>query len=304
MSSKRLKKAAIDVGSNTTRLLVAEVEATRIKAELARKMKITGLARGFDGKRLATESVKRAQSAIIEFYNLAIRLGAELVAIGFTGVARAAINIEPLLNKLNLLERAKAFVLPARLEAKLSSEGVSIKTGKQEFLLVDIGGGSTEIALKTVDDFLFFSFPFGTVDLEGRYCVRGVVDAQTLEQMTEEVCEKIADVKKWSNLTLPLFANAATATVCAAVVQNLDRWDSSKIEGFEVKLSELERVLSELTTIPESERVKRYPILRGRENVFICGLVVLRCVLKTLRRSSFFVTEGSLLEGLLLLDFS
>lgn len=304
MSSKRLRKAAIDVGSNTTRLLVADVEATRIKAELAREMKITGLARGFDGKNLAHESLARTKSALVEFYNLARKLDAELIAIGFTGVARRAVNIEPLLNELNSLECVKALILSAQLEAELSANGVQVKTGKKEFLLVDVGGGSTEVVLKSGENFEFFSFVVGTVDLQQRYFVQGAVDAHIVGCMMDEIYERMADAKKWSGSPLPLFANAATATVCAAVVQDIDQRDSHKIEGFEVKSSELERVLSELAAMTEDERIERYPILRGRENVFICGLVALRCALKTLRRKSFFVTEGSLLEGLLFFDVS
>jgi len=304
MSSDTLRRAAVDVGSNTTRLLVADIARDRIEAELARDVRVTGLARGFDGKDIAPDSLQRTRATVVEFYKSAFKLNAESITIGFTGVARRAKNISPLLDELNSLARTKALVLPTHLEAKLSAKGVEVVTGKEDFLLTDIGGGSTEVALKAGKKFDFCSFSVGTVDLEERYYARNAVPAGVIRKMTEEVFGKMGGIKKWLSLNLPLFANTATATLCAAVLQNMTEWDSKKVEGYEVSLGGLERMLQELSAIKADERVRKYPILVEREGVFLCGLVVLKCVIEIFSRSSFLVTEGSLLEGLLFLDFS
>jgi len=302
MSSDTSVRAAIDVGSNTTRLLAAELAGGCIAAELARDMRITGLARGFDGENLAWDSMQRARVAIEEFCGRSERLGCDSVVAGFTGVARRAKNIGVLLDELRSLGRLRTYVLTEELEAGLSARGVEAKTEQRDFLLVDVGGGSTEIAVSTGGGFEFTSFSVGTVDMEERYALSGAVPAHLLREMREDVCARLREAEKWSDLHLPLFANAATATLCAAVLNGLDGWDSGKIEGFEVDAAELDRLLAELSAIDEAERVRRFPLVRGRERVFICGLVVLSCALEVLRRESFIVTEGSLLEGLLFYD--
>ena len=301
MSSDTLRRAAIDVGSNTTRLLVAELDGDGIASELARDMRITGLARGFDGRRLAADSLARVRATILEYRDLARRLGCSSVVVGFTGVARRARNITPLLDELNGLDGVRAFVLSEEQEARCSARGVAARTGRRRFLLVDVGGGSTEIAA-VGDEFEYESFPVGTVELEERYGLRGVVPSKVIGEMKRDVCSRLAKAGRWSRLVLPLFANAATATICAYILLGLNSWNSDAIEGFEVGASDIERLVRELCSLDESQRVGRYPILRGRERVFICGLVVLACALEVLGRREFVVTEGSVLEGLLFFD--
>ena len=298
--------AAIDQGTNSTRLLVLQPRDGE-PVEICRDMVITRLGKGVDERgRLDPAAIERATEAIARFRRRAVALHAEEVRIGTTSAVRDAIDRGSFLSRVRDVTGIEPEVIDGAREAALSFSGGTrgLDPADGPFLLVDIGGGSTE-------------FVFGREP--------GVAEAPISTQMgsvrfTEQVQPSDPpthdDLRRFEALVLAhldaversvpvgegrtLVAVAGTATTLQACALGLERYDPDLIHRSTLTLAAAERTLGGLAAMTNSQRAAIPVMPKGRGDVIVAGATIL---VQAMRRFGFeeaLVSETDILDGLAL----
>jgi len=300
--------AAIDQGTNSTRLLVLEPRGSgEDPLEIARDMRITRLGQGVDRTgMLAPESIERTLGVVARFVRRARALHVERIRLGATSAVRDASNKEKLFEPLRKLIDADPEVIDGEREAALSFLGGTrgLDPGDGPFLLVDIGGGSTEFVFgrtpAVVDHAI--STQMGSVRLTERVQPSDPPTADDLRAFEALIGPQLDEVRR----TVPardahtLVAVAGTATTLQACALGLERYDPDLIHRSTLTVAAAERTLRELAAMTNEERAAIPVMPKGRGDVIVAGVVIL---VNAMRRFGFehaLVSETDILDGLAL----
>jgi exopolyphosphatase/guanosine-5'-triphosphate,3'-diphosphate pyrophosphatase len=296
----------LDLGSNTVLLLVIDASG-RVIRDTAR---ITRLGQGvFTSGSLAPEAVARTRAAIAEFAAQARADGVErLVAVGTEALRRARDGCEFLarLVRDELVDAAR--LLSGEEEAALTIEATQARIGNasEALAVIDVGGGSTEIAWRVRSDGPIhgLSLPIGSVRLTEALLSRHPIPAEDLALVRAEV----ASASEPLALALPrglspdavVVAVAGTATTLAALELALEPYDAERVEGLELDAQTLAAWTERLACLGVAAR-KRLPGLEaGRADLIVAGLVVLGGVLARLGAARFTVSDRGVRHGVAL----
>jgi exopolyphosphatase / guanosine-5'-triphosphate,3'-diphosphate pyrophosphatase len=274
-----VKVAALDLGTNTTRLLVADVDDGRVE-ELHRETRITRLGEGVDARRrLLPLPIARVRNALSDYRRTAETLGAERTLLVATSAVRDAENGEAFLGEIEWSYGFATRLLSGDEEAELTRRGVGDLAA--ETLLVDIGGGSTELVL---GDF-HTSLPMGSA----RFTERHGEDVSALEEAARQLLPAL-DPRDAVGV-------AATITTLAALDLGLGQYDRERVQGH-LLTSEGARVqLERLASLPLEER-RRVPALDPeRAPVIVAGAAILVAILDAYDLPGICASERDLLDG-------
>ena len=274
--------AAIDLGTNTTRLLVAGVEAGRVD-ELHRETRITRLGEGVDTRRrLLPVPIARVRNALTDYRRTAETLGAERTLLVATSAAREAENGEAFLGEIEWSYGFATRLVSGDEEARLMRRGVgAVEPGT---LLVDIGGGSTELVL----DGFHASLPLGSVRFTERHGEDVATSGDAARALLPELEPRTA------------VGVAATITTLAALDLGLDRYDRERVHGHVLTREGARTQLERLAALPLEER-RRVPALDPeRAPVIVAGAAILLAVLDAYGLDAIRVSERDLLDGAVL----
>jgi exopolyphosphatase/guanosine-5'-triphosphate,3'-diphosphate pyrophosphatase len=274
-----MRVAALDLGTNTTRLLVADVEDGRID-ELHRETRITRLGEGVDERRrLLPAPIARVRNALSDYRRAAERLGAERTLLVATSAVRDAENGEAFLGEIEWSYGFATRLLSGREEAELMRRGVGATDPGT--LLVDIGGGSTELVL----DEAFASLPMGSVRFTERYGDDVAASDEATRSLLPELHPGAA------------VGVAATVTTLAALDLGLDRYERERVHGHLLTRGGARSQLERLAALPLKER-RRVPALDpNRAPVIVAGAAILVTILAAYRLDAIRVSERDLLDG-------
>jgi exopolyphosphatase/guanosine-5'-triphosphate,3'-diphosphate pyrophosphatase len=299
--------AAIDQGTNSTRLLVLEPRSDADPREIARDMVITRLGKGVDGSgALDPNAIERATEAIARFARRARALHAERIGIGATSAVRDAANREEFLRQVHERVGVEPVVIDGEREAALSFHGGTrgLDPALAPFLLMDIGGGSTEFVFGSAPDAVehAVSTQMGSVRLTERVQPADPPsdeDLRRLEKLAEEHLESVErEVPVREGRTL--VAVAGTATTLQACALGLTRYDPDLIHRTRLTLADAERTLHELASMTNETRAAIPVMPKGRGDVIVAGAAIL---VQAMRRFGFedgLVSETDILDGLAL----
>jgi exopolyphosphatase/guanosine-5'-triphosphate,3'-diphosphate pyrophosphatase len=271
--------SAVDLGTNTTRLLVARVEDGRVE-ELHRETRITRLGEGVDARgRLLPVPIARVRNTLSDYRRIAESLGAERTLLVATSAVRDAENGEAFLGEIEWSYGFVTQLLSGDEEAELTRRGVG-ELGAAT-LLVDIGGGSTELVL---DDF-HTSLPMGSVRFTERH--GDDVDA-SIEAASALLPELDAE---------DAVGVAATITSLAALDLGLEQYDRERVHGHVLARDGARAQLERLAALPLDER-RRVPALDPeRAPVIVAGAAILVAILDAYGLDAIRVSERDLLDG-------
>ncbi|MFM8999211.1 MAG: DUF501 domain-containing protein [Actinomycetota bacterium] len=297
--------AAIDQGTNSTRLLVlGEAVPGGPAVELARDMEITQLGRGVDGNgRLYLDAIARSYHAVGRFARRAEVLGASRVVVSATSAVRDAENRDEWLRWMRKLgPLVEAEVLSGDAEAARTFAGaIADAPGDGPFLVIDIGGGSTEFVLGDRDGVrAATSTQMGSVRLTER-CVRSdPVTPGELDALRDEVHRVLEEVERAVPVRAArtVLAVAGTTTTVQGIALGLPRYDPDLIHGSKLTLDDARAVLARLAAEDREARAAHPVMPRGREEVIVAGAVIL---VESLARFGFdgvTVSEHDILDGL------
>ena len=297
--------AAIDQGTNSTRLLVLEPRAHAESLDLARDMVITRLGRGVDQTgRLDPGSVGRTVDVVGRFLRRARALHAERIRVAATSAVRDASNAEEFLDPVRTMLGAEPEVLDGEREAGLSFLGGTrgLAPADGPFLVMDIGGGSTEFVFGREPGVAerAISTQLGSVRLTERFRPSDPPTDEDLERFASaanEAFERVAEAVPADDVRL-LVAVAGTATTLQACALGLERYDPDVVHRSTLTLDDAERTRRELAAMTNEERAAIPVMPKGRGDVIVAGATILVAALRRFGFDRAFVSETDILDGL------
>jgi exopolyphosphatase / guanosine-5'-triphosphate,3'-diphosphate pyrophosphatase len=281
--------AVIDIGTNTTRLLVAEVEDGRV-VELERRTTITSLGQGVDATgRLAQEAMDRVAEAIAVYREVIDRLGAERVVALATSAMRDAENGPEFRDFLRERFGINARTISGDEEARLTFLGAtSERNDDHRAVVIDIGGGSTEYVAGRPghDPDFHVSTQMGSVRHRERFLHTDPPTHEELEQLAAAVSETVPDVAVEQAIAV-----AGTSTSLAAID------GADQVHGYRLSLATCERIVAMLAAMPLEERRRVKGLHPDRAPTIVAGAVILTESMRALRLKEAEVSERDILHG-------
>lgn len=297
-----MRVAAIDCGTNSLRLLIADIDGDKLR-EVHRDMRIVRLGQGVDqNKAFAPEAIERTLVATSEFANLIRATGATHVRFCATSATRDATNRDQFIDGVQNILGISPEVIAGSEEAALSFLGATKELGQElaPFLVVDIGGGSTEFVLgsRSVDS--AHSVNIGCVRMSERHLTAQPPSTAQIANATIDIDAAILDAATWVDFKAAqtLIAVAGTATTVAAAALGLPTYDRYKIHLARIsaqKVQEVAAMFEGMTREDISELGYMHP---GRVDVITSGALVLSRVMALTGASEFLASESDILDGI------
>jgi len=296
----------VDLGTNSIRLLVASAGPSQDQGleEFARDMVITRIGEGVDRTgRIDPEALARTVDVLERYCRRARALHAERIRVSATAAVREASNRDELEASVRTHAGSELEIITGEREAALSFLGATHGLdAPSPFLVLDIGGGSTEFALGTEQPEASISTPMGSVRLTERLIRTDPPSEEELAILRKAVHGILDDVERSVPVRTArtLVAVAGTPTTIQAISLGLPFYDPEAIHRSWLSVWEAERVLEELATMTTDERSAIPVIAPGRADVIVAGAMIL---VEVMRRSGFdraLVSETDILDGLAL----
>jgi exopolyphosphatase/guanosine-5'-triphosphate,3'-diphosphate pyrophosphatase len=286
--------AAVDLGTNSTRLLVADVENGRLD-EVSRRLTITRLGEGVDERRrLLPVPIARVRNCLAEYRRELESLSAERTLCIATSSVRDAENGEAFLGEVEWSYGFATRLLSGEEEAAMMIRGVtSGRPPLDGVLVVDIGGGSTELVLAETGDVAFStSLDVGCVRITERFLGSDPPSRPELAAAGAYVRSLLPELAATAAIGV-----AGTVTTLATLDLGDSEYDPERTHGHRMPLASVEEQLERLAAMTTDERVGVPGIEPGRASVIVAGIVVLREVMRAYGLEEIEVSERDVLHG-------
>lgn len=297
-----MMRAALDVGTNTVRLLIGEVRGGRIEP-FRYFRRITRLGGGFSPSGgLDPAAVQRTFSALREAASLIADAGVtEARGVG-TAVLRAAPDGEAFAAAVRAETGIPLEIIPGEEEARLSAMGVRavLDPMPERCLIMDVGGGSTEFILWEGEGIRFSrSYPVGVVVLS-EACADAGEERRRIDEALAAFIRDLRAAGAEIAPPLPLVGTAGTVTTLAALKLRMTEYDWRRVNNLVLTAGELDRLAATLEALSVPEREALPGMEEGRGDLILPGLRIVRSVLDLLGGDRLVVSDSGLLEGVLL----
>ncbi|MDQ3759039.1 MAG: Ppx/GppA family phosphatase [Actinomycetota bacterium] len=296
-----MRVAVVDMGTNSTRLLVADVEDGEI-SEVERRSTVTRLGRGVDtSRKLAGEAIEDVCDTVASYLELVESHGAESVIAIATSAVRDAENRGAFVGELRERFALDARVLSGDDEARLTYLGtIQDRSHTDDTLVVDIGGGSTELVVGSGSEVSFHaSLDAGTVRHTERHISHDPAEQGELETLANDVRSLIDRALEGSDFARARagIGVAGTPTSLAAIEQALDPYDPEAVHGYTLSLAAIQRMYSQLAAKTLAQRLEVTGLQSGRAPTIVAGVVILIQVMRAFGLTEIEVSEHDILYG-------
>ncbi len=273
-----MRVAAVDLGTNSTRLLVADANGSL--EEVARRLEITRLGEGVDTRRvLLPVAIARVRNVLVDYRREAEALGAERTLCIATSAVRDAENGEAFLGEIEWSYGFTTRLLSGDEEAEMTLRGIgAVEPGT---LVVDIGGGSTEVQVAGTD--IRESLDVGCVRLTERF-------GEDVDAVRAHVREALPDARPERAIGV-----AGTVTTLAALDLGLEAYDPERVHGHELSRAAVDAQTARLAAMTLEERAR--VVEPGRAPVIVAGAAILTEVLDRYALDSIRASERDILHG-------
>lgn len=292
-----MRVAVIGIGSNSVRMLLADVEGGRAR-KLKRDRAGTRLFAGLDAARnLSREAMDITLAAVCRMAADARQAGAEQVHLFATSAVRDAANADTLARRLRQEAQVDMEICSGETEAALSFLGA---TDGGYCGVIDIGGGSTEIVVgQGMDLVCAFSCQMGAVRLFGSVPIRSHGDIPVVERMAADILED--KLRQHPTLTVPdtWIGVGGTFTTLAAMVKSIRWTDRTYMHGTRITREQVERQAWLLSDMPMEQRLQLPGLQPHRADIVVHGICILSAVMKRLDIPQITVSEYGNLDGYL-----
>ncbi len=296
-----MRVAVVDIGTNSTRLLVADVDDGRV-TELERRSTVTRLGRGVDTSgQLAAEAIDDVCDTVAEYIGVYESHEPDAVTAIATSAVRDAGNSGAFLAELRERFALDARMLDGEEEARLTHLGACAdRPAVNGTLVVDIGGGSTELVVGSGSELGFHaSLQAGTVRHTERHLTTDPPEPADLEALADDVHGLIDAELAGTDLVSAGegIAVAGTPTSLAAIDQELDPYDPEKVHGHRLTIDSIQRMYSMLASKTLEERLEVTGLHPGRAPTIVAGVVILIQVMRAFGLREIEVSEHDILHG-------
>lgn len=297
-----MRVAAIDCGTNSIRLLIADIDGTNFR-EIYRTMEIVRLGQGVDqNKAFHPDAIARTLAAVDLFAQEISKHGVERIRFCATSATRDAKNRELFINGVKDLLGIEPEVISGEEEARLSFIGATKEFAVSDapFLVVDIGGGSTEFVYGHSDVEFAKSVNIGCVRMTERNIHSDPPAPQEIENARRDIQEAIGVAAEIVPITQAktLIAVAGTATSVAASALNLEQYDRHLIHLARVSAEQTHLVAVTFAVMSAEQRSHVGYLHPGRADVFAAGSLILSEIMKATGAKEFVASEADILDGI------
>ena len=299
-----MHRAVVDIGTNSTRLLLADVEDGRVGEVLERRTEITRLGAGVDADgRLSEEAMERVYKVLDDYAKLIERHGAEKAVAVLTSAVRDAANGEEFSGTVRERFGLEPHILSGDEEARLTFLGATSErdpSDRTPTLVIDIGGGSTEFVIGTGREMDFHvSNQAGVVRQTERHLHSDPPSAEQCEALARDARSILADgvPEAWRRAVGHAIAVAGTATSMASIAQELVPYDPDKVEGYVMSDSECREIRDRLAGMTLEERRQVRGLHPDRAPTIVAGTIILLETLALFGLREFEVSEHDILRG-------
>lgn len=286
--------AAIDLGTNSARLLIGEVEDDKVKT-LQQYREITRMGAGIKEQGLfSREALERTRVALERFQQIIFSQRVADVTVIATSAARRASNRGELAQLVANIFHKEMKVIGGKEEARLSYEG-AVNTlaelpGDLTPVVLDIGGGSVEICTKVNGEIQALSFEIGAVR-----CTETPITDETMIGILMPMVEMLPPVRP-----LALVGVGGTITTLAAMEQRMAVYDWKRIHGYRLYRHQVDDILKLLNSLPLEQRKCLPGLEPGRADIIVAGTRILLNTMDILKTDLLTVSEADLLHGALI----
>jgi exopolyphosphatase/guanosine-5'-triphosphate,3'-diphosphate pyrophosphatase len=296
--------AAIDCGTNSIRLLISDIDtATNTATDVVREMRIVRLGEGVDKTNaFLTSALERTFKAVDEYDKLLLKHNVEHVRFVATSATRDAQNkamfIKGVIDRLRIVPEVIAGVE----EAALSFDGATRSLRQKHtapFLVIDLGGGSTELVIGDKEPTGAYSMDVGCVRMTERHTPGGNPTREQEEAIRTDVRNalKVAGTKVDWKKAQTVVGVAGTITTVAAHVLNLKTYDPDVLHGAIITAEQISQTAQDFISLTPSQRGASPYMHEGRIEVITAGSVVLDEVMKGIGAKTLIASERDILDG-------
>jgi exopolyphosphatase/guanosine-5'-triphosphate,3'-diphosphate pyrophosphatase len=299
-----MRVAVVDIGTNSTRLLVAAVEGGRVVDELARRSTVTRLGAGVDaGGRLQDDAMERVYVTLDEYRREIDEHGAERAVAVMTSAVRDAANGREFADEVATRFGLEPHILAGEDEARLTFLGAMSERDRSDrtrTLVIDIGGGSTELVIGEGHEMGFHvSTQAGVVRQTERHLHSDPPEPDELDALRADVREIVSAAVPTEEFRAVEhgIAVAGTATQLAAIAQALEPYDPERVHGYVITAGERDRLLAQLAAVPLDARCRTPGLDPARAPTIVAGASIVTVVMELFGLDRVEVSEHDILRG-------
>lgn len=298
-----MRIAVADLGTNSTRLLIADVTPDGQLTQLERHTTVTRLGEGVDGSgRLAPQAMERVYAALARYREIADAAGVQRRIAVATSAVRETENGPELVAHVRDEIGFDVRTIDGDEEARLTFLGATAgRDTVSETLVIDIGGGSTEFVSGRpgADPAFHVSTRLGSVRQTERHIAHDPPRHEELVALAEEARAIVAaavpaEIRERIGAVIGV---AGTATSLAAIDQQLDPYDPERVDGYRLELAAAERILAELAVHPLEQRRSVTGLHPGRAPTIVAGAAILVEALRLFGVREVEISEADILDG-------
>ena len=300
-----VRVAAIDCGTNSIRLLVADVGGAAPLGDLAREMRIVRLGEGVDRTgEFAEAALARTFAACEEYAALIDRLGAQRVRFVATSASRDVRNRDAFVAGVRARLGIAPEVVTGAEEAALSfagaTRGLDADLAPSPRLVVDIGGGSTEFVLGDTEPWEAVSVDIGCVRMTERHLHGDPPGTDEVEAAELDITRAVTDAvaRVGGDRARSVVGLAGSVTTVAAIALGLPAYEAEALHGSVISAADVRSVTAALVGMTRSDRAALPVMHPGRVDVIAGGALVLRAVVDALDIPEVVVSEHDILDGI------
>ncbi len=284
-----MRYAAIDVGSNSCRLLIADVNQRQLRP-VCRELRSTRLGEGVNAtKKINPAAMQRTRDCLKDYVDWTRRLGVTEFRMVATSAMRDALNREEFVDLVKESCGCTLEVISGEEEAQLSYLGVKEGLTLSSPLVVDLGGGSCEFRIEDGKELLSLSLPLGAVRATEAHL--SMVDAKTILSSLEKNSDKLKGY--------PLVFVGGTATTLVAMKLSMEIYDPQQVHGQILSRDEVADLYNMLELMPLNVR-RRLPGLQPeRADIIPAGAMIVLLIMDILKRQQITISESDILDGII-----
>lgn len=294
------KIGVIDIGTNSMRLLIALIKKDRI-IKSCKSIQTTRIGQEIHEKgRIHPKALERNFKALKEFKEKAEKERVEKVLVFGTSALRDASNAREFIDRVESELDLSIEILGGKQEAEIGFRG-AIHGTQKDALVIDIGGGSTELILGDTHEGIInmTSLNIGALRMTKAYIHSDPVTQEEIIALEKEIQESIRKV------ALPFYGSeitigiGGTITTLSAIKQNMKEYDAKKIHHSKLSIKDIEDILCRLRVLKLEDRKKVWGLQPSRADIIVAGVVILKSIMEILEIDLLRVSESDNLEGML-----
>lgn len=296
--------AVIDIGTNSVRLLVGDRSDSRFW-ELYRAIEITRLGKNLiNTHRIGSVSIEKTIKVVKKYVELAKEMDASQIAAYGTAALREAENSDEVIEKLEEASGVSIQVISGEEEALATFLGTSVDFNEEPRLVIDIGGGSTEVVAGGTGIDFMMSIPVGCVKVLEEYELQDRLDLKRVETVKTALKEIFNDhIPSRARSYGVVVALGGTATSLSAINLKLESYNRKIVHLSTISHDELELLTLNLSAMSLAERKKIPSLEPERADVIVSGAMILLSIVELLETHQVTISEHDILDGLFLKSF-